>query len=141
MKTLAGVTFANDVQDGGRSRQEILAEILANRGHIITVDLEYTKFHNEETGLDEDAIKVREHSSREVIGWISRNDIPSMEHHQMTGFIRVSKNGYSVQIDNQRKPSAKQYHYAKVLCARHNVQMPAYDVRAYAALFAMEYAK
>ena len=56
MKTkLAGVTFDNNLEDGGRNRQEILAEFMNSNRHIFTADLIYTTYNGEF------AIKVREY--------------------------------------------------------------------------------
>lgn len=134
MIKVAGVTFTNE---DGTSRQEILAGLVGTTG-IITVDLQQTTWHNDETNEDEYAIKCIEHNTRKVIGWIPKteldNDILSS---QMTGFIRYYHNKYSVQLDTIKRPSQKQYHAVKALCAKQGRPMVAYDVRAYAYVFEM----
>lgn len=132
MKTrIAGVTFNNEVEDGGKNRQEILKELCLTRGNIITVDLKYTTYNGEP------AIKCIEHTTRQVIGWIPKTDIANMQHHQMTGFIDHSKKGYSVRLDEQIAPSRAQYHTVKQVCAKNGMVMPAYDRRAYTQIFVM----
>lgn len=129
---IAGVTFNNEAEDGGVNRQKIL-NALANSGRqIITVDLKRTQYNGEL------AIKCIEHTTRQVIGWIPKSDIDKITHSQMTGFIDYGKHGYSVRLDWQHAPTAKQYHYVKSLCTKHGIELPAYDIRAYAYVFALE---
>lgn len=136
--TVAGVTFNNNATDGGRNRQDVLKELATTRGTIITVDLKKTTYHNDETNEDESAIKCVEHATKQVIGWIPRANIAAMSHSQMTGFIGHNKHGYYVALDNQQAPSQAQYHAVKDICNRNGFVMPAYDKRAYGAIFAME---
>ena len=134
---IAGVTFTNDPVDGGRSRQEILAELFKN-GRIITVNLKHTTFKNEQTGQVEPAIKCVERYSQQVIGWIPREDIAKMKGvRQLTGFINFVRDGYSVELEEQVAPSSAQYKAVKTYCERNSKPMPAYDTRAYGAVFAV----
>jgi hypothetical protein len=133
---LAGVTFANE---DGENRQDILRNFATSMcGGIITTDLMDTIYHNPETDEDEYAIKVVEHNSRKIIGWIPKSELanPDLDE-QMTGFIRHYKNNYYVVLDTIKKPSQKQYHYAKSLAKRLGIPAIAYDSRAYAYVFNM----
>lgn len=133
---IAGVTFNNDPVDGGRSRQEILDELFKN-GRIITVNLKHTMFMNQTTGVVEPAIKCVERYSQQVIGWIPREDIAKMKGiRQLTGFINFVRDGYSVELEEQVAPSSAQYKTVKAYCDRNHKPMPAYDTRAYGAVFA-----
>ena len=133
---IAGVTFSNDPADGGKSRQVILGELFQQR-HIITVNLIQTKFYNEQTGVTEPAIKCMERDSRQIIGWIPREDIQKLQGiRQMTGFIKFIRDGYSVELMEQKQPTSAQYKAIKNFCENHRRPMPAYDTRAYGAIFA-----
>ena len=135
---VAGVMFMNASENGGKSRQEILQELCNTKGCIITVDLKHVAFHNPETNENEPAIQCIEHATKHLIGWIPRTDIAMMNGcRQMTGFIRLSKKRYSVQLEEQIAPSPAQYRMVKEFCQKHNMQMPAYDRRAYTQIFAM----
>ena len=130
---LAGVTFNNDPDDGGRNRQEILAELYNGGRQIFTADLIYTKYK------DEFAVKVRDHLTKQILGWIPKSDLEMFKDkktRQLTGFIRWH-GGYHVQLDTQHAPTHKQYAYMKFLCEQNGYTMPAYDKRAYAGLFAI----
>lgn len=135
---VAGVTFNNDAEDGGESRQTILKNLLkATTTGIITVDLKHVDFVNKD-GETEDAIKCVEHSTKQVIGWIPRANIEATTERQVTGFIRYYKNkGYSCVLDTQMKPTQAQYHYIKSYCKANGIAMPAYDLRAYYSVFAL----
>lgn len=137
MKTMvrvAGVTFNND---NGVSRQNIIRSLQGEHG-IITCDLIETVYHNPETGEDEKAIEVREHVSKQMLGYIPRKELDNENlDNQMTGFIRFYKGTWSVQLDTIKRPSPKQYAYVKSLCTKYRKAMPAYDVRAYAYMFEM----
>lgn len=133
---IAGVTFTNDKIDGGRNRQEILAE-LYKHSKIITVRLVRTTFRNPDTGIVEPAIKCVERNTKQVIGWIPRTDIPKMQGvRELTGFIRFIKDGYSVELENQQAPSSAQYKVIKQYCDATGTRMPAYDARAFGPIFA-----
>lgn len=140
---VAGVTFDNEVEDGGRNRQEILAELFQahrqsnNTSAIITVNLKHTTFRNKQTGIIEPAIKCVEKESKQVIGWIPREDIAKMKGiRQLTGFIKFIRDGYAVELDEQSAPTSAQYKAVKTYCDRNRKPMPAYDARAYGIIFA-----
>lgn len=134
---VAGVTFNNEETDDNRNRQEILKELLTTYGAIITVDLKQTVYANPKTGKNEPAIKCVEHRTKQVIGWIPRTMINNLINvKQMTGFISYAHKTYSVALAEQKAPTRAQYHYMKDICKKNNYQMPAYDVRAYGAIFA-----
>lgn len=129
---IAGVTFKNA---DGVSRQNIIRSLQGAYG-IITVDLVPTTYHNSETNADERAIEVREHVSHQLLGYIPKAELDNpMLSDQMTGFIRSYKGTWSVQLDNIKRPTPKQYAYVKSMCAKSGKAMPAYDVRAYAYIF------
>jgi hypothetical protein len=134
MKTkLAGVTFNNAEEDGGRSRQQILEELVKAGRQIFTADLIYTSYK------DEFAIKVREHATKQIVGWIPRDDLymfADKKIKQMTGFINYY-GVYCVRLEEQQAPTHEQYAYMKDLCGQNNWGMPAYDRRAYANIFNM----
>ena len=132
MMKIAGVTFKNEKEDGGNSRQEILRNLVMSGKSIITVDLVETTFNGEY------AVKCIEHSTRQMIGWIPKTELANVRHLQMTGFIDHSRVGYSVRLDNQKAPSQRQYYAVKHICEKNGVAMPAYDIRAYVTVFAME---
>lgn len=132
MMRVAGVTFKNEKEDGGASRQEILRDLVMAGRAIITVDLVETTFNGEY------AVKCIEHSTRQMIGWIPKTELANVKHSQMTGFIDHSRIGYSVRLDEQKAPSQKQYYAVKHICEKNGVMMPAYDIRAYVTVFAME---
>lgn len=134
MMRVAGVTFKNEKEDGGASRQEILRNLAMAGRAIITVDLIETTFGPNE----EYAVKCLEHSTRQMIGWIPKTELANVKHSQMTGFIDHSKVGYSVRLDNQKAPSQRQYYAVKHICEKNGIAMPAYDIRAYVTVFAME---
>lgn len=134
---VAGVTFKNEEQDGGKSRQEILVELVYLNRSIITVDLIYTKYKNEF------AIKVREHATKQIIGWvpkISLDKFADKKIKQMTGFISYH-GSWCVKLTEQEAPTHKQYAYMKHLCEERGYAMPAYDKRAYNNIFAVLEAK
>lgn len=136
MKTkLVGVTFNNDPEDGGRSRQEILEELVKLNRQIFTADLVYTKYK------DEFAIKVRDHATKQILGWIPKAEVEKFRDKkikQLTGFIHYY-GAYCVQLDDQQAPTHKQYAYMKHLCEQNGWSMPAYDKRAYASIFNLAY--
>lgn len=130
MLKIAGVTFKNETTDGGRERQTILKELKKDNG-IITIDIVKTTYDGKP------AMKCVEHSTRQVIGWIPKAELDTVSAAQMTGFIRESKRGLSVQLCEQKKPTPKQYRMVQAICRSKNIAQPAYDVRAYADIFRM----
>lgn len=132
---VAGVTFRNENEDGGKSRQEILAELVSLNRSIITVDLIYTKYGNDF------AIKLREHATKQIIGWIPKDKLNLFKEkkiRQMTGFI--SNYGiWSVRLFMQEAPTHQEYRYMKYLCNKSGCAMPAYDKRAYKEIFNARY--
>ena len=130
MIKIAGVTFNNE---DGESRQEILKELYNSGRRIVTVDVKPTTFEGDR------AIRLIEHHTKKMLGWVPKDEIKNIKHSQMTAFIDFStKTGkYSARIDEQKKPTPKQYEYVKYLCTAYRRPMPAYDVRAYADVFAL----
>ena len=130
---LAGVTFSNDEKDGGENRQDILAMLMNQNRNVFTADLLYTKYNNEF------AIKVKEHATGKVIGWIPKTELETFRYtkvKQMTGFIECHHNKFCVRLDKQQPPTSKSYAYMKYICESCGWAMPAYDRRAYAGVFA-----
>ena len=129
---VAGVTFKNDINDGGKSRQDVLADILSKGYSIITVKLKHVAYQDKTTGIYELAIKCIEKRSGQVIGFIPKTAIESMKTQtELTGFINLYKNTYYVNLTPQQKPSPTQYRYVKDLCDKYGWTQPAYDVAAY----------
>ena len=65
MIKVAGVMFRNDAMDGGRNRQDILKELYDKNKKEFVVDVEYRERKDDTFGM-----KLREHDSQEVIGWV-----------------------------------------------------------------------
>ena len=129
---LAGVTFNNDPEDGGASRQDLLKKIWFG-GEPIKVDLDHCIFHNKETGKDEDAVKVRTQNGT-VIGWIPRTEIPTVSNiSNMLLTVGLYKNCYHGMLNFMQKPTPKQYKCVKSLYNKGIIKkMPIYDRRIYA---------
>lgn len=125
MIKVAGVTFEN--------RQETLSQLVGMNRSIITVDLVYTTFNNEF------AIKLVENSTGREIGWIPKTELykfVSCNVHQMTGFVNYYNNIYYVRLSEQLAPSREDYERMCQLCTVYGCGLPAFDVRAYAQVFA-----
>lgn len=127
---VAGVTFDNEIEDGGRNRQSILKDLYECGRHVLTVDLVRSTYNGNPS------IKVIDHLTREMLGYIPKEMISNVTDNQMTGFIMFYNECYYVQLDIQKKPSKKQYKYMQYLCSKARTIMPAYDERAYAEFFA-----
>lgn len=128
---LAGVKFNNDPEDGGRSRQDILREMVETNRSIFTADLVYTR------RKEQFVIKVRDHATKQIIGWIPKEDLVKFKDKkikQLTGFIKWY-GLYCVSFEEQQAPTHKQYAYMKHLCEMNEWKMPAYDQRAYKPIF------
>lgn len=132
---IAGVTFCNTTEYGGRHRQTILKEFYQTKDGIITVDLKRVIFLNPDTHQYEPAIQCIEHTTKQLIGWIPKTEIQYTTQRQMTGFILFYKNTYSVRLNDQIAPSPAQYKMVKQICQQQHLVMPAYDVRAYVKIF------
>lgn len=126
---VAGVTFDNEPEDGGESRQ-VLLQRLAGMPTIVT--LERSIFHRESTGLDERAIKVRSKITGKVIGYIPKTqveqywDVPAMIA-QVRG-----KDVLSCVLTLPEPPSQKQYRLVSLLQSRGIMRFrPVYDKTVY----------
>jgi len=129
---LAGVCFNNDLADGGESRQEILSR-LYGQGPIVA-NLLHTKFFNEETGINEDAIKVLIPAiGNKCVGWIPRVDIEAMwKYPQMILLVNYYKETYSGMLFKCEAPTAKQYSIMKAKLRKGEVaHLPPYDKMCY----------
>lgn len=128
---IAGVTFNNDICDGGESRQEILKNLY---GQPTIVRLVHCKYHNEETQLDERAIKVKSKSSGKVLGYIPRCDIDRLwDVHQMVLFVNYYKGQYSGVLLPSVPPTAKQFGSLKAKQRKGLLErLPEYDKYCYA---------
>lgn len=119
---IAGVSFDNEPEDGGESRQVILATM----PKYIKVNLRHTVFDNE------DAIKCIESKTKKVIGWIPKTLIQELwTKKSMTGIVNNYKNTYSVSLMEQENPTRNQYWAVKKICEKNPSQLPVYDKRAY----------
>ena len=129
---IVGVTFDNDAIDGGENRQTILKSFLKNNIHIISLDLIYTTYNGEK------AIKVREKTTKQIVGWIPRSkvdDIMSKKIKHTVGFISTMIDKGEIiaclKIDKPKRPTNVEYHRMKKMCENRHIAMPAYDIRAY----------
>ena len=125
---MVGVTFNNDTIDGGESRQEILRALRKSNRRIVDLDLIYTTFDGEP------AIKVRERSTKKIIGWMPKDKVAEIMESRIKhtiGFIAKWDNTECVKIAKPEYPTGVEYHRMKAMCAKNGVAMPAYDKRAY----------
>lgn len=136
---LAGVTFTNSADEGGESRQDLLAQLV---GMPTPVTLENVIFHNDETGLGEFAIKVRSDITGKLIGFIPKADINKWKNTgKMMLTVSFYKGTYSGSLNQLRKPTPKQYGTMKSLVAKGIVsKMPPYDQTVYQWAFDKAYA-
>ena len=136
---LAGVTFTNPADEGGESRQDLLAQLV---GMPTPVTLENVIFHNDETGLGEFAIKVRSDITGKLIGFIPKADINKWKNTgKMMLTVSFYKDTYSGSLNQLRKPTPKQYGTMKSLVAKGIVsKMPPYDQTVYQWAFDKAYA-
>lgn len=127
---LVGTSFNNEKADGGESRQEILKTLHKSKRYIVDLDFLYTSYDGEA------AIKVRERSTKKIIGWIPKDlvaEIMDAKIKRSVGFIGKYKGIEWIKIDKPEYPSNVEYHRMKAMCNKAGVPMPAYDRRAYAA--------
>lgn len=125
---LAGVTFNNDAEDGGESRQAILRELRKSGRRIVDLDLIYTTFDGEP------AIKVRERSTKKIVGWIQKTmvaDVMARKIKHTIGFISDWNDIECVKITKPERPTNVEYHRMKAMAGKIGMIMPAYDKRAY----------
>lgn len=127
---LAGVTFSNDPEDGGRNRQDLIKEIASRQGAIINVSLDACSWEGEY------GIKVKDKKTKTVIGWIPRNMLHDEKlGKQMTATLMEYKGTWSAKLTPVEAPTKAQYHFMVMLCKRTGRPMPTYDRRAYNAVF------
>jgi len=127
---VAGVTFCNDKVDGGQDRQKLL-EHLYQYGPTL-VNLERTIFHNEETGEDEDAIKVRSVVTNTIIGWIPRTHIQVLWNtKQMLLSIGCYKDTWCGTLAEIEKPTPAQYRMMMAMVNKGLLKKPAYEKTIY----------
>lgn len=128
---IAGVTFSNEIADGGESRQELLAALYGTAPTV--VKLVHTKFYNEETKENEDAIKVFSIKLGKVLGFIPRADIQKLwEIEQMILVVGFYKDVYSGALYIPAPPSGKQYSIIKSRLYKGDLKTPpVYDRVAY----------
>ena len=128
---IAGVTFNNDVCDGGESRRALLKQL---QGKPSIVRLVHCKFHNEQTGLDEKAIKVKSKLSGKVLGYIPRCDIDRLWGvSQMVLFVNCYNGQYSGALMPSVPPTAKQFGSLKAKQRKGAIErLPEYDKLCYA---------
>lgn len=131
---IAGVTYNNDICDGGESRQEILKTL---SGKPSIVRLVHCNFFNEKTGENERAIKVKSKLSGKVLGYIPRCDIDHLWNvTQMTLVVNCYMGQYSGALMTSIPPTPKQFGAMK---SKRNSgaieQLPEYDKLCYAYAF------
>lgn len=125
---VVGVTFNNNKEDGGESRQNILRTLRKSGRRIVELDLVYTTYEGEP------AIKVRERSTKKIVGWMPKDrvaEIMSNKIKHTIGFISKFDDIECLKISKPERPTNVEYHRMKVMCAKQGVLMPAYDKRAY----------
>lgn len=125
---VVGVTFNNDICDGGESRQEILRSLRKSGRRIVDLDLVYTQYNGEP------AIKVRERSTKKIIGWMPKDRVAEIMEDKIkhtVGFIAKYEGTENIKIQKPQFPTNVEYHRMKKMCANRGVMMPAYDKRAY----------
>lgn len=125
---VAGVTFNNEACDGEESRQEILRKLRMSNRRIVDLDLIYTQYEGRP------AIKIRERSTKKIVGWIPEDrvyEVMECRIKHTIGFISKHGSKECVKIQKPDFPSNREYHRMKAMCAKKNVNMPAYDKRAY----------
>lgn len=127
---VAGVTFENDPEDGGESRQDLLKRL---NGIPTLVRLEHCIFHRESTGKDEMAIKVRSMVTGKVLGYIPKTDIEKYwSVTQMVAQVKLVKDVYTCILTIPEPPSPKQYGMVSDLQHRGLVRFrPLYDKTVY----------
>lgn len=125
---VVGVTFNNDKIDGGESRQQILHDLRKSGRRIISVDLIYTEYDGEP------AIKVREKSTKKIVGWIAKTEVAEIMAAKIkhsTGFISKFEGIENLKLQKPEFPTNVEYHRMKAMCNNAGLTMPAYDKRAY----------
>lgn len=136
MIKVAGVQFTNDVIDGGKNRQEILKELYDNGQEMIAIKLDHITRKDGSV-----ALKVREASTNEVIGWIHTETanalISSGNELNYVGFIGYHGT-YHVKLDDMRMPEELDIKRAQLFCIETGAEMPICDTRAYVGDFAPE---
>lgn len=137
---IAGVTYANPIDEGQENRQDILKTFY---GYIPTVvTLENVIHHNEETGLGEFAIKVRSDINGKLLGYIPKSEISTWNTTgKMIMTVGCYKNTYYGVLTPMKNPTNKQYHVMKSLVEKGFVdKMPTYDSTVYGWVFDQVYA-
>ena len=133
MIKVAGVQFTNDIIDGGRNRQEVLEELYKGGKEIIAIKLDHITRKDGSI-----ALKVREATTNEVIGWIHTETanalIATGKELNYVGFIGYHGT-YHVKLDDVRMPDVNDVKRAEVFCIETGTDMPICDVRAYVGDF------
>ena len=136
---LSGVTFANQADEGGENRQDLLKQL---SGAPSFVTLENVIFHNNETGLGEFAIKVRSDATKKLLGYIPKAEINKWKNTgKMILTVSFYKNTYYGSLNQLKNPTPKQYGAMKQLVKAGIVsKMPPYDQTVYQWAFDQAYA-
>ena len=127
---IAGVTFSNEVEDGGESRQDLLKS-LYNKPSIVS--LIHTTFHNQDTNCEEKAIKVISDASGKCLGYIPKDDVDKFWNtSKMVLTVSKYKDTYSGGLVKPTPPSKKQYAFVKAKREEGILaEMPPYDKTIY----------
>lgn len=139
---LAGISHHNDITDGGEYRQDLLKTIYErNNGTNLAsiVLLNACVFHNPETNVDEDAIKVYSVYLDKVVGYVSRQDIQALmpvaksRANTMVLSLHKSDTGFFTgRLHVKEFPTKKQYAVVKRLYeSKYIRKMPYYDKTVY----------
>ena len=123
---IAGAMHDNDPEDGGQSRQGILSTLPA----IFEADLYPTTYNGQF------AVKVKDHRTRRVIGWVPKKELGQFTGMtrtcRATGFLMRFRDGkLSAQIREQVPVEPNQYRAVKAWFQERGIPTPAYDHRAY----------
>lgn len=114
------------------NRQQMLETMLEDDRYrdIVLIPTEYE---------GEPAIQLQDYKTKEIVGWIPKDMVEEyLNVKKLIGRINYhpSRNYYNMSFYAPQRPSHKEYHYMKALCAKYNLSMPFYDRRAYAERFA-----
>ncbi len=124
---IVGVTF--------NERQQTLKELMQDAVWR-SVTLIHTTFHNEETGMDEPAIQVKDFITKKDLGWIAKTEIDKFDGiYAMTAEIGEYKNTMFCNLYMPKTPTRNQYWMIKRACEKRGVKMPLYDATAYESMF------
>lgn len=127
---IAGVTFHNNIADGGENRQDLLRTLY---GKPSVVNLEKTTYYNFDTDQAELAIKVISEETNKVLGFIPKNDIDKFVNiDKMILQVSCYKDNFSGALFTMQPPTPKQYGTVKSRLKSNRIaKLPIYDKLMY----------